>query len=341
MSPLPWPFLISMIITCTLLVGFPGQVQGFDELYSNCSDFSCGKLGNITYPFREISQAIYCGYPGYEVECVGDVNLTIMIMSWKYLVLDIVWETRSMTIVRMDLLESVCPLQDGAFTLDLSLANYTSRDVNATVLFDCNPSDKLEPFIYHFNCSMNGDSRAGYLAFNQQYADLLTKNCDVGPDSMALVPVLKSSVSDLLSNTSSADQVLNKGFEVVWTLDMEDCTTCQGDMGRCAHNMTTNEFICLCPDGVHQTTCSSYSVPTDDPAPVPEAPPRTRFAITRSLVSYLSSMVGEVILSCRIDLIAIYLTPITVDNVVLELLYFYELIGIRPNHALPLFKIFR
>ncbi|PKI33765.1 hypothetical protein CRG98_045845 [Punica granatum] len=73
-------------------------------------------------------------------------------------------------------------------------------------------STLLVGFPGQFNCSTNGDCRAGYLAFSQQYADLLAQSCEVGQENIALVPVLKSSVSDLLSNTSSADQVLQEGF---------------------------------------------------------------------------------------------------------------------------------
>lgn len=274
-SFIPCSLLVPMVIASSLV-----QLLGFglaiDESFANCGNVTCGNM-NVTYPLWIAGREDYCGHPSYELECQGD-NLVATILSHKYRVLDMVWEKQSLIIVRIDLLENTCAQEQGGFVLDHSLFNYTTGDLNATVFYNC--SSQSLPGYYNFNCSMGNDRQANLLGTSS--ATSLDYPNDYGQPACSgnmTVPVMKSSISDLLRGaTTDADQVLKDGFEVRWTLDVEECRRCISSGGRCGTNTTTENFNCFCPSGTYELECPVLTqgiVPAYDQAPAPEGPSST------------------------------------------------------------------
>ncbi|XP_006645443.1 rust resistance kinase Lr10-like [Oryza brachyantha] len=76
--------LHAMVAFSVLAVLVPDHVQG----QHRCPDFSCGRLNNVSYPFRRRGDPSYCGVPSYELAC-SDSNATIHINKATYLVTEI------------------------------------------------------------------------------------------------------------------------------------------------------------------------------------------------------------------------------------------------------------
>lgn len=254
MDPLPcptlhFPFLFFVLISSPMFL-FPISVWSFDEQYLECTSFSCGQFENISYPFWESGRASYCGLSGYDLEC-EDNNLTMMLGDKKYRILDMIMENHRITVARVDLLENICPQQSGNFSLGDHFS-FTANNLYANLLFNCESS----PTESQYNCSTDEPTRHSYVLSIFQNSGSDSSYGSEGCQLSMVIPMLKSSAEDVLSNNSSADEALKKGFEISWNVDMRPCTDCIKYDGRCGYNVSLDAFSCFCWDGAHKTTCS-------------------------------------------------------------------------------------
>ncbi|GAA0167528.1 hypothetical protein LIER_40394 [Lithospermum erythrorhizon] len=117
-------FLISLIIYA--------QLSGCqsDDRYESAVRFSSVEQ-NVGYPFWGKDRPEYCGYPGFELKCDGDVP-HITIKSILYRVVKV--GNDNFTVARDDLWNSP-PTQFHNTTLDFNLFNYTQHNQSLLSLF--------------------------------------------------------------------------------------------------------------------------------------------------------------------------------------------------------------
>ncbi|KAJ4973822.1 hypothetical protein NE237_006996 [Protea cynaroides] len=250
-----------------IFIFFPFSISAYDYIYSNCtpSVFNCGNIQNIKYPFTENGRESNCGYPGFELEC-SEKEATIVLASEQYRVLNIDAVNRTMTIVQMDMSEdTICT--SGAdivnTTVNHIIFNYAPGYINLTLFFGCsyNSSTMIKGYpeqvsVGEVTCSGNENGVPFSVGYNKSQAEDLGKRG--GCSRIVIVPVLETSVHDILNNPSTLGKVLVEGFMLQWVAVVdEDCSYCNNSGGICGYNTTLGHSTCFCTDQAYENTCPS------------------------------------------------------------------------------------
>ncbi|XP_048135908.1 LEAF RUST 10 DISEASE-RESISTANCE LOCUS RECEPTOR-LIKE PROTEIN KINASE-like 2.7 [Rhodamnia argentea] len=244
---------LSLLFIMSLHIHFPVPASGEFPPFRECAPFVCGDQ-QISYPFRHNERPSYCGYPGHELGCDGH-NLTLSMMSPEYRVIHMDRNAQVLEVARTDIVEDVCRKTDVDTTLNFTLFNYASSDINFTLFYNCNVSPYS--LSYLFLCR----TQYGYLV----------RNADLDPQSprcnfRALVMIASEALALLQSpdesNRRAIIEVLSKGFEITWIADTSQCDDCTKSGGRCGYGWTRQEFNCFCSDGVYSTTCDRQRIAT-------------------------------------------------------------------------------
>ncbi|XP_056175057.1 LEAF RUST 10 DISEASE-RESISTANCE LOCUS RECEPTOR-LIKE PROTEIN KINASE-like 2.7 [Syzygium oleosum] len=247
---------LSLLFLISLHIYFLVPASGYFQPFLDCDPFPCGDQ-QISYPFWHKEQESHCGYPGYELGCDRD-NLILSMMSEEYRVIRMNLSTQILEVARTDLWEDICLQTYKDTTLDLNLFNYTSNDLNFTVLYYCDLWKTTPP--YQFSCP---ESQNGHFFLSVDLAKLIPKPCS----SLVHVPISRSAARDLPPPFAGGDdadaisEVLKKGFEITWNANTSLCENCTKSGGRCGYNITRQEFNCFCPDGAYFTTCDELPIP--------------------------------------------------------------------------------
>nr|GMD55466.1 LEAF RUST 10 DISEASE-RESISTANCE LOCUS RECEPTOR-LIKE PROTEIN KINASE-like 2.1 [Ipomoea batatas] len=193
-----------------------------DEIYyENCGNlFKCGDISNVGYPFRNYNDPPYCGYPGFELSC-NEGNTTIDIMNETYRVLEINQSSKTMKIVREDIMEGNCP-QEFNTTLDNSLFEYTTTYINLTFLYDCHGGINNIPGIATIPC---GDSNDAYVLPAGAGASVNCSSSVIVP-----VPVVGAGYGGFPDSTLLMKR-LKEGQEIRWKMDSKACDDCTKSEG--------------------------------------------------------------------------------------------------------------
>ncbi|KAF8037890.1 hypothetical protein BT93_B0662 [Corymbia citriodora subsp. variegata] len=258
-----------LFLIFSLHIHFLVPASGYFQPHEDCVPHRCGDQ-EISYPFRHIEQPNYCGYPGYELGCDED-NLTLSMASLNYQVIHIDWSAHTLVVVRVDLSEDICLQKYVDTTLNFALFNYTFRDTNSTLFYDCDSFSIPRP--YRFSCH---ESQDGYFFLPSEPANPPPEPCS----SRVLVPISRSEALALPPPSSGGDdsatisEVLTEGFEITWIADTFQylCESCYRSGGTCGHNRTTQEFNCFCADGADPSTCDRSRGPASVPL-TPQPPP--------------------------------------------------------------------
>ncbi|KAK7293751.1 hypothetical protein RJT34_16624 [Clitoria ternatea] len=125
-----------------------------------CPTSTCGKIGNISYPFRLKGDPSYCGDPRYELDCVNN-NTTVTLISGKYHVQSIDYKRYKIVVSDAGAVEdATCSFIPRSFISD---RNFTPTVIVSPKDFGSQPfiepSDILR--IGYFNCTnpVSGDPR--------------------------------------------------------------------------------------------------------------------------------------------------------------------------------------
>ncbi|XP_024024779.1 LEAF RUST 10 DISEASE-RESISTANCE LOCUS RECEPTOR-LIKE PROTEIN KINASE-like 1.2 isoform X1 [Morus notabilis] len=223
-----------------------------DNPFPDCKLY-CGEIKRISYPFRERKQPDYCSVPqGFVLDCESNTDRLLWnITSQSFLVLEINQSARILKIARVDIWDSICPETHSNTTLNSTLFNYTQKDINTTLLYNChNSPESLTDLVKTFHCSANNVSLDGFFVRGTDLGShkLSSSICAV----IIVVPVLEDALKGLTISESSIGKVSRDAFEVEWnTMGEEECGDCINSDGRCGYNSSTDQdkFMCLlCPD---------------------------------------------------------------------------------------------
>ncbi|KAG9450490.1 hypothetical protein H6P81_010455 [Aristolochia fimbriata] len=261
--------------------------QGSDDPYRACAPypFRCGNMTDVTYPFLAGDRPPSCGFPNMTFTCENDSPM-IKIGSEEYIVRDVRYPERLLTIVDRDIWSSDCPLSWGTPTFT-NVYEFTAPKEVLTIYHNCSidPASANPDYMSEIPCLGSGSipsSAAGY--DDDQYYSyfstepknetlVATNHCNHSVE----VHVLEGARDRLRKNQSGYVEVMKEGFVVKWLTGAGWCTECFLSGGICGSNTSVLEqTACFCPDGTRYASCSRDS---------------------KSVCSSLSAGVGGIILS--------------------------------------------
>ncbi|XP_056175310.1 LEAF RUST 10 DISEASE-RESISTANCE LOCUS RECEPTOR-LIKE PROTEIN KINASE-like 1.3 [Syzygium oleosum] len=259
---------LSLLFFISLHIHFLVPGSGKFLPFRECAPFVCGDK-NISYPFRHNERPTHCGYPGYELGCDGH-NPTLVMESLTYRVIHMNTNMQILEVARKDLSDDLCHGAHVNTTLNSSLFNYTSSDLNSILFYDCDSSPIFGS--YPFSCPTSGDS---YFAPVVDLEHLPQELCNFS----VLVPISQSDEapdrpppsedSDFgapINHAARISEILNKGFEITWIANTAQCENCTESGGICGYDWKRQRFNCFCTDGAYSPTCNGTRVPGSFPS---------------------------------------------------------------------------
>nr|GMD49982.1 LEAF RUST 10 DISEASE-RESISTANCE LOCUS RECEPTOR-LIKE PROTEIN KINASE-like 1.4 isoform X2 [Ipomoea batatas] len=263
---LPWLSFLPLLPILQFLILMPQLPRGSsypdysDEIYyQSCGNlFKCGDISDVGYPFHSSNNGPeHCGYPGFELSCNGE-NTTIDIMNQTYRVSEINQASKTMKIVREDIMEGNCPQEFVNITLDNSLFEYTTTYINLTFLYGCHGGINNIPGIATIPC---GDSNDAYVL---PAGAGVSVNCNTSV--IVPVPVVVGAGYGGSVDSTLLMKTLKEGQEIRWKMDSKACDDCSKSKGRCGFSIFTNQTTCYCPSPPYISDTCSVSIPAASPA---------------------------------------------------------------------------
>ncbi|CAL9750815.1 unnamed protein product [Musa acuminata subsp. burmannicoides] len=252
-SPLP-----SILLLLALSSTPPSSSESYYR-YAACAPhtYSCGGTRiNISYPFRVDGRADNCGYSGYYVACSDDnTSVTIEIDGKGYVVKDIDYFNRLITVVDPPFVKQSCPQPYQNTSIDISLYSYSDRDRNVTVFVNCTALSPPIPDMHDIGCEPGGGAggRHGYYQLPGETHMEMFGNCS----SMVVVPMHQAASDEIRYGKLSFSDAVKGGFSLHWKAGEEWCCDCFNSGGRCGFDaLSPNSHTCFCPYGSTVGTCS-------------------------------------------------------------------------------------
>ena len=235
-----------------------------NEQYRTCSTarLNCGgKFQNVGYPFWGQDRPKFCGHPLFELTCSGDAP-QITMDSTDYRVLDINQDMLTLTVVRADYWDDVCPKDLRNSTLN-STFPYAQGTQDLKLFYKCPSAGLMEIItLNRFNCTDE-------IGFTDYYATetMRTAVSDLNIAYQAckdnvIVRISDSAAGNLNTPSIDVDRLSNeikKGFGIEWNANNSMCHDCLGSQGFCGSDITTEEFRCYCNDKPYPATCGPDS----------------------------------------------------------------------------------
>ncbi|XP_041007634.1 LOW QUALITY PROTEIN: LEAF RUST 10 DISEASE-RESISTANCE LOCUS RECEPTOR-LIKE PROTEIN KINASE-like 2.1 [Juglans microcarpa x Juglans regia] len=208
---------------------------------------------NLGYPFWGSNRPEYCGYPGFELNCSGDLP-QLNVTNMYYRVLNIDDAARSLQVARVDYWNTTCPATYANTSIDSStlFSHDTSATTNLTLYYQCSTTSSLFPIqpAYGFSFTCAGDATG----FTNYYSRSLIASTLLGVcEYNVKVPVVTE--AGILTTEDLLKEAIDGGFTVGWNANNRMCDRCDGSGGRCGFNTSTNAFACHCKTGSFPSTC--------------------------------------------------------------------------------------
>ncbi|XP_064999629.1 LEAF RUST 10 DISEASE-RESISTANCE LOCUS RECEPTOR-LIKE PROTEIN KINASE-like 1.2 isoform X2 [Musa acuminata AAA Group] len=254
------PGLRSPIPSILLLLALSSTPPSSSESYYRYADcapytYSCGGTKiNISYPFRVDGRADYCGYPEYYVACSkNNTSMTIEIDGKGYVVKNIDYLNRLITVVDPPFVNQSCPQPYQNTSLDFSMYSYSDRDVNVTVFVNCTTLSPLIPDMHDMGCAPGGaGGRHGYYQLTGETHIEILGNCS----SMVVVPIHQAAAVEIGSGKRSFSDAVKGGFSLRWEAGEGWCRDCVESGGRCGFaGLSPESHTCFCPHNSTLGTC--------------------------------------------------------------------------------------
>ncbi|XP_074274892.1 LEAF RUST 10 DISEASE-RESISTANCE LOCUS RECEPTOR-LIKE PROTEIN KINASE-like 2.4 [Silene latifolia] len=260
-------FLVTMIHLST----------GNNAYYAICKNnpFSCGNITNVGYPFWGGNRPQFCGHRNIGLNCrqtgptvgpfIYDMGNTNGAESLSTRVVSINTFSHTMSLVQKpfsnetDISCQNLIRNETIFTLSHPF-KLTPTVVNISLFFGCDSSvSNYSGSLKVLTCNgVNNTADSAYYVDKPEDVANISKLC-----STRFFPVLKSELDDLNKGNVNLTRVLNKGFEVEYTVDFDACSACQNSGGQCGSSDDNKmRFTCYCPDGTYTAVCHKPGTPS-------------------------------------------------------------------------------
>ncbi|CAJ2674648.1 unnamed protein product [Trifolium pratense] len=243
-----------------LVLLLPFTCRASTDQQHSCPASSCGKISNISYPFRLKDDPIHCGDRRYELSCENNVT-TLYLYSSKYHVKSINYNNFTIRLVDSGIQQDNCSslplnsLSQSNFCVRYNYLDKHCTDPYQSVLHNI----LLFEYIVYLNCSHQVTNNQKYVdtvpcfGWNSKskgyyiYAmagDLIAEDFQVGCHVELVAPTswLGNLQAIEIVSYDQMHKVLVYGFEITWFLHM--CQTRCGDTRFCSFNTTTQKLEC-------------------------------------------------------------------------------------------------
>ncbi|KAG9450510.1 hypothetical protein H6P81_010475 [Aristolochia fimbriata] len=185
--------------------------------YSDCAPFpfKCGSIINITYPFLADGRHAVCGHPSFYLTCEND-SPVISVSSMPFVVRDINYNTRALTLVSKDIVDANCPIPYKSHILDTSTFIFATEDQYVNVYSKCSVN-VTDPDFHEIPClrDIDEEGRGGYyvLPSSRDPTSWFGKYCNG-----STIDILDAGLKRLEQKNSSSTfgDVVNEGFRLTW-----------------------------------------------------------------------------------------------------------------------------
>ncbi|KAK7271230.1 hypothetical protein RJT34_26957 [Clitoria ternatea] len=261
------PSFFTTIATIIILFVVPqySHCKQVDHKYNVCSStqFNCGQVSNISYPFWGNNRPYYCGGGDqFRFSCDTRTTTSIQISSQNFRVLNVNTSSETITL-QTQFANDVCSDVVTNTTLTHSIFQYTQNVYNISIFYDC-PSGVFVGG-NNFTCQNRTDySRVYQKGSNEVNVFYMGENktvfqhlqdCRLG----IKVPALRR-VNETVDPNGGIDvltRALNDGFEVNYVnANVQQCKLCEESGGTCGRDDIADQFSCYCPYGFQALQCS-------------------------------------------------------------------------------------
>ncbi|KAK8464395.1 hypothetical protein PHAVU_011G198500 [Phaseolus vulgaris] len=247
----------SLLARVAIIIVLFRQIHGAKDS-PFCAPSSCGKIGNISYPFRLKGDPPGCGLPRYELDCVKNVTV-FTLFSGKYHVQNINYQTYSIQLTDAGVEEDTACAIPRYF---ISLSNFT--DIGGSENYTPDPLT-LEnwtlyrftppPYVAFLNCSDGVSDDPRYVEVNGRLCDsgghvyaVLSSSTKFTMMDIKVGCHLKAATftnNNHCNHVSYADihECLHNGFSLYWLPVI--CTDQCGKGVGCFVSPTTHQIVCL------------------------------------------------------------------------------------------------
>ncbi|XP_068644023.1 LEAF RUST 10 DISEASE-RESISTANCEUS RECEPTOR-LIKE PROTEIN KINASE-like 1.2 [Aristolochia californica] len=237
----------SFFVSIILFISARSSNSQGDDPFKTCKPypFSCGSMNNVTYPFLAGDRPPVCGYTNMTLTCENE-SPKIVIGLEKYIVKNISYRERLLTIVETDIWSGDCPRPSTETTITNAYEFASPKEV-LSIYYDCLNDLSAHKDLIVIRCRGN-----------HSYLSAKPKNSDIAKDCSQTIEVhaMEGARDRLTRNEASYVEVLKEGFQVKWLVGAGWCTECVLSGGICGSNPTVLEqTICLCPDGTRYASC--------------------------------------------------------------------------------------
>ncbi|KAA8542732.1 hypothetical protein F0562_023884 [Nyssa sinensis] len=256
--------LTPTIISLFILVAFWTSRAQYDEQFSECSTraFNCGQnIQNTGYPFWGDNRPKFCGHPQLELSCQNNDHATIVINTQTFRVLEINQSMHRMTLARLDLWDDHCLQTFSNISLNNTLFGYSPTVRILNIFYGCTPNTTINNSILevqnNFTCAADRFREHGGFYVDESFLRVGLENntsCEIGIE----VPILMTSLDGLRNGLVQLQEALNLGFELVYSADNVECSSCEDSDGICGSDPISNQFVCLCGDQPYSALCQHH-----------------------------------------------------------------------------------
>ncbi|CAL9012703.1 unnamed protein product [Prunus brigantina] len=240
-----------LLITSFLSINVESSLSQDDLPYANCGeDINCGGI-RLSYPFRGVNRANYCGPPGFDAECLENVPM-ISISSINYRILKTNYSAPSVTVARQDYWGTICPQTYVNTNINFSLFDYTSGLTNLTFYYGCASINIPGLNSSSQPCDTNNDN-VTYVVGSLPFDPVANGTCKNGVS----IPVFTTAALALEANRTTIKEVVDGGFELGLQINNTQCTNCVESGGKCGLNTKNGGFSCFCLDQTYATVCNA------------------------------------------------------------------------------------
>ncbi|XP_059303389.1 LEAF RUST 10 DISEASE-RESISTANCE LOCUS RECEPTOR-LIKE PROTEIN KINASE-like 1.2 isoform X2 [Lycium ferocissimum] len=212
-----------------------------------CPKSTCNEV-EISYPFWRLdnyssSVPQYCGYPRFGINCSKDQPHPIIYLPGDaFYVKNIDYQTGSLTLVDIDVLDVQCPRARHNLTLEKLPLNYSDSDLKLNFYFNCT---KPLPHALHAECLKSGRNMTYFYIGETEPEDL--KWFGICEEKVVATVTERRSFKndDWIRRFGGA---MGGGFVLDWGSALE-CGHCEESGGRCGSNNSTQKLFCFCQDG--------------------------------------------------------------------------------------------